>query len=114
MDINKPPIFISLLDINLVILYFILIKQVGDLENRQIFLSTAKIIVLSILMGLSVQLVKHQIAPWLNMQTFWGVLIQVLIAVIVGGIFYFIMSLACRCEEVKILKDYLKKLKIWK
>jgi putative peptidoglycan lipid II flippase len=94
--------------INLLLLFIILKKQVGNLDEKRILRSTLKIVCLSFLMALAIQFVKYQIVSLVNMQTFLGVLIQFLVASLIGGIFYFILSLIFEYEEVWIIKRYLK------
>lgn len=95
--------------INCGLLYLILIHQYRELENKKILLSIIKIIILSLLTGLVIQIVKYRIAFLVNMQTFIGILIQFLSAAVSGGIFYFVLSLICQCEEVKVLKEQFKR-----
>jgi len=96
--------------INLALLISILNRRFGNLDLKKIINSLIKIIFFSILMAGIVQLVKYQIAPLVNMQTFVGVLIQFLCAVGIGGLVYLILSLIFRFEEVIIIKEQVLRL----
>lgn len=94
--------------INLFLLFIILKKQIGDLDQKRILRSTFKIVCLSIIMAIIIQLVKYQVASLVNMQTFMGILIQFLSAGVFGGLIYFILSLIFSVEEIEIVRKYLK------
>ncbi|MGC9048993.1 MAG: murein biosynthesis integral membrane protein MurJ, partial [Patescibacteria group bacterium] len=94
--------------INLLLLFVILKQQAGDLDQQRILRSTLKIVCLSLLMAGIIQFSKYQIAPLVNMQTFFGVLIQFLGAVLAGSLFYLIFSLIFKFEEILVIRKYLK------
>jgi len=95
--------------VNFLLLYFYFNKKVVSLPNREIVNSILKISGLSILMAIIIQAFKYLIGPLVNMQTFIGVLIQTICAVIGGGIFYVIVSLIFRFKEVSVITDLIVK-----
>lgn len=97
--------------INALLLWSILIKRMGDGENRKILTSFFKIILISFVMAVFVQMTKYIIAPLVDMQRFWGVLVQFIGACLVGGIVYLAISLQWRLEEVAVLREYFVKIK---
>jgi putative peptidoglycan lipid II flippase len=94
--------------INFLLLFIIFKKEVGDLDDKRIFRSSFKIVCLSILMAFIIQFVKQQTIFLINPQTFLGNLIQFLAAFLIGGLTYFILSLIFECEEIWVIKKYLK------
>jgi len=62
-------------------------------------------------MAILIQVIKYFVGAVVNMQTFLGVLIQTVSAVLGAGIFYFSFSLIFKFEEVSVLSDFFKKKK---
>ncbi|MCX6741250.1 MAG: murein biosynthesis integral membrane protein MurJ, partial [Candidatus Parcubacteria bacterium] len=95
--------------VNLILLYFILHKSLGHLDQKNIFLSLLKIVGLSLVMALVIQVVKTFVGGGVNMQRFTGVLIQFVVAGLAGAIAYFILSLIFKAQEVEFVKRYLRR-----
>jgi putative peptidoglycan lipid II flippase len=95
--------------INLMLLYFILHKHLGHLDQKNIFLSLLKIIGLSLVMALVIQVIKNFLGMNVNMQKFGGVLVQSVLAGLIGAIVYFILSIIFKAQEVELVKRYLRK-----
>ncbi len=87
--------------INVIILYYYLRKIYPDIWNVAIVYSFAKITIISLIMGFSMWVVLHLAANYVNMNRFFGVLTQTLIAASVGFIVYFGLSLMFNLEEMK-------------
>ncbi|HOZ36835.1 MAG TPA: lipid II flippase MurJ, partial [bacterium] len=87
--------------VNLIFLVVILKYRLGDLEEKKILLSTLKISVASLGGLVCIQLAKYLLASLVNMQTFFGVLIQFLGAGSLGILVYLLVSLALGSEEIK-------------
>jgi putative peptidoglycan lipid II flippase len=95
--------------INLLMLFVILKKRTGGLDQKNIFKSFLKIIAMSLIMAVFIQIFKNIIGSMVNMQTFLGVFLQSLIAVLGGIIIYFVLSLLFKCQEVELFKRFFVK-----
>lgn len=95
--------------INMILLYFLLRKKLGHLDDRAIFTSMLKIIFISLIMGVIVQAAKYFLALGVNMQTFVGVFIQGVGAGAVGLVVYLVLALLFRCDEITIISEWLKR-----
>lgn len=92
--------------VNFVLLYLVFHKKVINLQNKEIGWAALKIIGISLLMAVAVQIIKYQTASLVNMQTFIGVFTQAGLAFIGGGLFYFILSLLFRFSEVDFIRKF--------
>ena len=63
-----------------------------------------KIIVASLIMAAAIQETKFIMAIFVDMQRFWGVLLQTLVATSVALIIYLTLAWIFNCEEIKSLK----------
>lgn len=97
--------------INMFLLYAILRKRFGELDDHRIIASGVKIVVSTLFMAVVVLGMKYLVAAMVNMQTFVGIFTQGLLAGAVGLIAYFVMTLAVSSEEVGMIRDWVKK--IW-
>ncbi len=95
--------------INLILLYSYFDAKIVSLPSREIIVSALKICLLAVLMAVIIQAVKYLVAPWVNMQTFGGVLIQTFSAALGGIMFYLITTLAFRLEEVEVITQIILK-----
>jgi len=85
--------------------------RLGDLDDLRIIISTLKILIASVGMGLAIWATKWFIAEGVNMETFLGVFLQGVVAGIAGIVVYLIFALLLRAEEVRLIADFLKRLK---
>ncbi|MFA5052388.1 MAG: murein biosynthesis integral membrane protein MurJ [Patescibacteria group bacterium] len=97
--------------INMILLYLLLRKKLGQLDDHAIFLSIIKIVFISLIMGVIVQAAKYFLALGINMQTFVGVFIQGIGAASVGLFVYLVLALVFKCDEITIISEWLKKAK---
>ena len=89
--------------INFGLLYFYFDKKIFPLPSKEILVSVLRITGLSIAMAVVVQAIKYLVGPLVNMQTFIGVFIQTVSAILGGILFYLITTLAFRFNEVEII-----------
>lgn len=80
----------------------------GDLDDAHLINSTWKIIIASIGLGLVIQGVKFAIAPFLDMQTFLGVFIQTVTAMLAGGVVYLFIAIQFHFDEAFELYEKFK------
>jgi putative peptidoglycan lipid II flippase len=87
--------------------FFLLIflrKKIGDIKLKEICQSFKKIIIAAILMGVFAYLSLQITANFVNMQTFWGVLTQMVLAGIIGISVYILITSLLKSPEIKTLK----------
>ncbi|MFH1172906.1 MAG: oligosaccharide flippase family protein, partial [bacterium] len=91
--------------INLVLLWVVLRLQLGSLGEARIFLSVGKILAAALMMGASAQAVKYIVEPYVNMDTFLGILTQGLLAGLAGLVAYGLVGLLLRSQEMLVFKQ---------
>lgn len=96
--------------LHMFILYYFLRHKLGDLDDARIVDSGLKIVGASVLMGVVVVGMKYFLAMGVNMQTFVGILIQGVVAGVVGIVSYIIFTMVLRCEEVSMVRNGVSKL----
>ncbi|MCX6785555.1 MAG: murein biosynthesis integral membrane protein MurJ [Candidatus Komeilibacteria bacterium] len=99
----------SILD--MILLLMVLRLRLGYLDDKKIIWSTFKISVNSLLAGGVVYIMLRFMAGLVNMQTFIGIFLQGLAAGTVGLIFYLAICLLTNCQEIDIVKNWLKGLR---
>jgi len=97
--------------INMMLLLAVLRVRFGDLDDRRIVSSTVKIIIGSVALGVIIQIMKYAIAPIVDMQTFVGVMIQTGLALVVGGLGYFLVTAAMKSEEISLIIGWIGRAK---
>jgi putative peptidoglycan lipid II flippase len=94
--------------INLALLIMELHRRLGNIHDEYLIINCLKIIIASLLGGAGAYVALYMIAPVVNMQTYWGVLIQGMGAGAIGVICYlitgFIMGLSESHDLVKLLR----------
>ena len=86
--------------LNAILLYFLLYRISHKVFDWQIIISTLKILLASIVMALTVRESGHLLYNYLDMQRFWGVLIQAGSAAIIGVIVYLLITYLLNCQEL--------------
>jgi putative peptidoglycan lipid II flippase len=89
---------------NMILLLMILRRKVGNLEDRKIIFSISKIAVAALSAGLIAQLAKYLVEPYVNLNTFFGVLVQLAASGGAGVVLYFLLSQFLRLEEFASVK----------
>ncbi|MFA7662574.1 MAG: murein biosynthesis integral membrane protein MurJ [Patescibacteria group bacterium] len=98
--------------INFVLLLGFLKKKKIWLDLPKIVNSTFKIIILSVVTGIVIQGMKTISGNWVDMQRFWGVLTQFVVASIVGGGIYLGLALFIKMDEVAVFNVFVNKFKM--
>jgi putative peptidoglycan lipid II flippase len=111
---------------NMIALLIIIHIKLGGLEDKKIITSVIKIIIASgcmilVVQGLSwsrgavaldlIPGVKGLVAGWVDMQTFWGVFLQALLATAAGAGVYVLVGWLIKLEEMDMIKGFWQKLK---
>lgn len=83
----------------------------GDLEDKQIINSVWKIITTSLIMGIIIQGVKYALAPFVDMHTFIGILIQTSVSIFSGAAVYLLIAFYFKFSEISIIREFIDKTK---
>ncbi len=92
---------------NALLLFMILHRKLGNLDDRKIISSTARIAIAAIFAGLATQIFKYLIEPCINMDTFAGIFAQLLASGAAGILLYLFLSRLLRLEEFDLVKKLL-------
>lgn len=92
------------------ILFGMLHRRLGDLEDEFLLVRLIKILIASITMAIPTFITMYLVAPLVDMRTYLGVLSQTVVAVLVALPAYFLAGLAIKLPESR---DALKILKNW-
>ena len=87
--------------VNVIILYYYLKKIYPDIWNKAVLYSFIKIAGISLIMGVAMWIAMHLAAPHVNMNRFFGVLTQTIIALAIGFAAYFGLSYLFGLDEMK-------------
>ena len=87
---------------NVLALWLLLRKRLGDLDDKRVFASTMKITLLSIIAGWAMYAVLFAIAPLVDTHTGFGLMVQALASGIVGLVVYLGLGKIIRLEEASI------------
>jgi putative peptidoglycan lipid II flippase len=96
---------------NMFLLLWLLRRRVGYLDDTKIIRSTVKLATMAALMGGVIWVTKYVMSLGINMHTFIGIFIQGVGAAIVGLVFYGVLAVILKCDEIQIITDWLGKLK---
>ncbi len=80
-------------------------RRIGDFRIKEIFQSLSKILLAGILMIIAVYSVRQLVGEFVNMQTFFGVFLQAVLASSVGIFVYFLITLFLKSSEIKTIKS---------
>jgi len=97
--------------INMILLLVVLRSRIGYLDDKKIIKSALKIILISAIMGVIVWLARYVLSLGVNMRTFIGIFIQGLGAGLTGVVSYLLLAVVFRCDEIKIITNWLTKVK---
>jgi putative peptidoglycan lipid II flippase len=94
--------------LNFILLWVFLRFKVSSLDEGRIIPAVFKFTVAGIFMGIVIQLSKNFIAPYVDMQSFWGIFTQGVVAGLLGSFTYIIIGLILKCHEMKIFVATIK------
>lgn len=99
------PLAISLAALlQMILLLSFLYKRIVELKVKEVVDSLIKILIASVIMSFFVYFVIQISANFVNMQKFWGVFLQTLLAGLAGILVYFLISLILKLPEIKTIK----------
>jgi putative peptidoglycan lipid II flippase len=100
--------------INFLILFLLLRRELGDLNEKKLLKSVIKFSISAIATGISVQGVKLLVWPYINMTTTFGVFIQGFSSGVVGIFVYMAFCSLLKSEEFEQFWDSIKRRINWK
>lgn len=86
--------------LNVVLLYLFLRQKITIEKEKEILWFLFKVILISVVMAVFIQLAKYSIAPLVDMQRGWGVLVQTIGATFVGVSIYSALAWIFKLKEV--------------
>jgi len=87
--------------LNALLLYILFQKDNKTIQASVIFIFVAKVILMSLLMAVAIQLSKYILAPVVDMHRFWGIFVQTFGAATVGILVYFVLAWIFKLKEVR-------------
>ena len=93
--------------INAGLLYYFLRKKIPSLmeEEKGIIQYIGKILVATLFMAIVVQIIKVFIGEIVDMQRYWGLIVQVIASIIFGGSIYLFTTFTFKIQEIKEIKE---------
>lgn len=91
----------------MLLLFIFLQRKLKIIDFKSIFLSILKFGIATLFMIPAVQWAKFAISPFIRTDTGVGILIQAIVAILVGIIVYSIVAFILRCEEFRLVVRYL-------
>ncbi len=99
--------------INFIILWLVLRFKIGEMDEMKILISSLKFSLAAIACGIAAQGMKNSVAPFVDMDKFWGVLTQGAIAGAIGIVVYILTCYLLRSEELLNFWSGLKRRLLW-
>lgn len=94
--------------LQLVLLFIFLRKELGNLDEKNIFISIGKMLVAGILAGIVVQLIKTCVGTGLQLTFVWEVLVQFVAPAVAGLLVYIAVTYLFKSPEIINLLKHLK------
>lgn len=100
--------------LNFILLWLMLKLEIGEMDETRILFSAIKFSVAALACGMTVQIMKLLVWPFIDMTKTWGVMTQGLMAGIFGIIAYILFCYLLKSEELFNFLDSLKRRLSWK
>lgn len=88
----------------LILLLIFLYIKIGDFKIKEIFKSFIKVLTAGVIMNFFVYFCLRLSAGFVDMQKYWGVLIQAIIACLIGTAVYLLIAGFLKSSEIKTIK----------
>src|SRR3989339_2203627 len=92
-----------------VLLWILLHNKLGNLEEKKVFISILKITISAIIMLIFIQTFKYLISLVVDMDKFWGILLQLSISSIIGLLIYGFICNQLKLKEMLLFAESFKK-----
>lgn len=91
--------------VQMLLLLFMLRSRFDNLDDKNIIVSVFKIALASMAAGVGMQIMKYGVAKMVDMDTFLGVFLQLIIAAFTGFVIFVIVSYFLKLEEFFVFKN---------
>jgi len=91
------------------LLWLLLRNKLGTLQEAKIFVSVIKILISAVIMAFSIQFMKYGLSLLVNMDKFWGILLQMSISATIGLLIYGFICHQLKLREMRLFGESLKK-----
>lgn len=95
--------------VQMILLLFVLRTKFENLDDKNIIKSISKIAIASFIAGIGIQVAKHTVASFANLDTFLGVFLQLSISAIIGILIFSAVSYVINLKEFFNFKNSLTK-----
>jgi len=95
--------------VNFLLLIILLRTKIGDFDDVRLWNSFLKISGASIVMGVVMFFINGPVGHWLQVSSFFGTLIQLIVVAGIGSLVYFVACTILKCKEINYLKGVMKK-----
>lgn len=99
---------------NFIILWFLLRKELGNMDEEKILISITKFTGAGLAAGIAIQSIKNIVWPFINMHKFWGIFTQGILSGIAGILVYLAFCSLFQSEELSDFWKSFKKRFLWK
>lgn len=108
IEVLGLPLGLSLAGIiQLVLLLIFLYRKIGDFGIKEILKSLEKVVLASVLMGLSIYFALQVVSALVDMKTYFGIFLQAAIAALVGIFVYLVSAHFLKSPETAFAKQFL-------
>jgi len=100
--------------LNFILLWLILKMEIGEMDEVRILFSAIKFSIAALACGVTVQVMKLLVWPFIDMTRVWGVATQGLVAGLAGTLVYILFCYLLKSEELFSFWDSLRRRLSWK
>ncbi|HAT03839.1 MAG TPA: murein biosynthesis integral membrane protein MurJ [Candidatus Magasanikbacteria bacterium] len=95
--------------IQIAFLWIFLRQKIGTLQEKDVIVTALKISIAALFMACAIQLLKYPISHIVNMQKFWGILIQGTVSGTIGLLVYGFICNQLKLREMRLFQESLRK-----
>jgi len=94
--------------VNMILVYILLRRRVRTLPERRLFVTLAKILLASAVMGAGVYFFQVEMGQWLDLSLLFNQIIEVLSSILLGVIIFTLVILPLKVEEADYVKNLMR------
>ncbi|MFA7149273.1 MAG: polysaccharide biosynthesis C-terminal domain-containing protein, partial [Syntrophomonadaceae bacterium] len=94
--------------VNMILVYILLRRRVRTLPERRLFVTLAKILLASAVMGIGVYLFQVELGQLLDLSLLSNQLIEVISSILVGVVIFIVVILPMKFEEVDYVRNLVR------
>lgn len=91
------------------LLWLLLRNKLGGLQEKKVIISLTKIIIAAFIMAIFLQTFKFIISQIVDMDRFWGVLLQMTVSTIISVLIYGFICYQLKLKEMRLFQESFKK-----